>query len=140
MLRYLFYISIILNLISSRTFAQGCSDAGFCSLGNIKNSAAEIDSTKNNALAFGVGYGQGLEDTQYLNQYLEYSYKMSTSYSLQAKLTTAYATGFAGNNFDAGDLFLFGTYRNANTITSRWSFLAGAKIPLNNLLKITRAT
>ena len=112
--------------------AQGCSDAGFCSLGGLKSSIERADTTKVNSLAFGIGYGQGLEQTQYVNTYIEYSRKLGKSFSVQAKLTAAYATGFAGQNIDAGDLFVFGAYRLAKKENSNWSFLAGAKIPLNN--------
>lgn len=112
-------------------WAQGCSDAGFCSLGDLKRQSDEVDSLKNNTIAFGIGYSRGLEDTQYANGYLEYSRKCGEKISFQAKLTAAYATGFAGENFNIGDVFLFGTYRFIRNSTHNLSFLAGAKIPLN---------
>lgn len=132
MLKFSLVFFIVGLCTSCIVSAQGCSDAGFCSLGNLKSYIEGADSAKNNSVSLGIGYGQGLEQTHYVNPYIEYSRKLGKSFSIQAKLTAAYASGFVGQNFDASDLFVFGTYQLTKKENSNWSFLVGAKIPLNN--------
>ena len=123
-----FIVSLCTSCIA---WAQGCSDAGFCSLSSLKVEAEQTDSAKNNFIAIGIGYSQGLEQTQYINPYLEYSRNAGQLFFVQAKLTAAYANGFAGKNFDAGDLFVTGTYRAVRTRNIKCGFLLGIKVSLN---------
>lgn len=112
--------------------AQGCSDAGFCSIGDLKSSTTSLTNQFKNSFTVGLGYGMGLESTQTITPYLEYQRKISDNFSLQGKMTAGFASGDLGDNFGAGDIFLSGSYTILQNETIKISVLAGGKIPLNN--------
>lgn len=107
-------------------YAQGCSDAGVCSL---KYAAA--DSKKN---SFAVGNVSGVTDgkTFVNSSYISYARRLTKFVSWDAKLTAGYASGKLANNFNAGDIFTSGLFRLWQGKTKQQSLvlLAGIKIPL----------
>ncbi len=112
--------------------AQGCSDAGFCSIGDLKSSTTSSTNNFKNSFTVGLGYGMGLETTQTITPYLDYQRKLSDKFVLQGKITAGFATGDLGDNFGAGDIFLSGSYTLFQKESFKISALAGGKIPLNN--------
>ncbi len=121
-----FFLFILLAPAAS-LFSQGCSDAGFCSLGVLKNSATTTG--KLNSFSIGVNYGAGEQNTSTINPYLEYTRKINEHLSLQTRITAAYASGFLGNNFNLGDVFVFGSYIAKPKAINKFTFLGGIKIP-----------
>jgi hypothetical protein len=110
--------------------AQGCSDAGFCTLGNLRLPAVSIDSSKHK-LGLVLASGIGDEKVFVFTPALQYEYAMDRLWSLQAKLTTNYATGNLGAAGGPGDFYLSGM-RNFNSPKDwRWSAMAGIKFPLS---------
>ncbi|MBL0340025.1 MAG: hypothetical protein IPP71_03365 [Bacteroidetes bacterium] len=107
---FLSSLLILIALVPLRLNGQGCSDAGFCSIGDLKTQLTQTDANHKNAIAPGASLGIGLEGTLVLTPYLEYSRKLSERAVLNAKLTAVYATGDLGSNFDIGDLFFSGSY------------------------------
>ena len=110
-------------------FSQGCSDAGFCSLGILKNNTTS--SGKKYSISIGVNYGAGEQNTSTFNPYLEYAVKVNSKYSYQLKITSVYANGFLGSAFNMGDIFGFVNYTANPKSINRISFLSGIKIPLS---------
>jgi len=125
-MKYLIALSAAL-LIAIGGHAQGCSDAGFCSLGVLKNNLSD---SGRRSLSFGLNYGAGEQATSTINSYVEYSTKISNQFSFQSKITSTYATGFLGSTFDIGDVY--GTLNYAPWLSERNSinFIGGVKIPL----------
>jgi hypothetical protein len=121
-----FFISLPLYLAA---FSQGCSDAGFCSLGILKNNTAA--SGKKYSISIGASYGAGEQNTSTFNHYLEYAVKANCHLSYQLKITSAYANGFLGSTFNLGDIFGFVNYTAKPKSINRLSFLSGIKIPLS---------
>jgi len=112
------------------TQAQGCSDAGFCSLSVLKNNVAA--SKNKHSIQIGSSFGIGEENTQTINPYIAYQQQFNKKWSVQAKLTATSASGFLGNSFNIGDFFAFATHTSTKDSTSSLTWLGGIKIPLTD--------
>lgn len=109
--------------------AQGCSDAGFCSVGNtFKGDKVDL---KNN-LEVGAVYGIGEKDVKVYSPYLIYTRIFSKHFGLSTKLTSNVANGSFGTRANIGDVFITGNYKfnTSDYDKSKWSGILGVKIPL----------
>ena len=123
-------ILLIITVFGSFSiYAQGCSDAGFCSVGNTFTD--EIIKTKNQ-LDFGAIIGSGEQEISYFSPYVTYTRNFSKSFSISAKLTYSNADGDFGSNGQLGDAFVIGNYTFKEKNAKTWSTLFGLKIPLTN--------
>lgn len=122
---------IILLAPSVNIIAQGCSDAGFCTLGNIKPHGADSTFLKRQNLTIILANGIGDESVYVFTPGIQYDIRLNRQWALQARLTANYASGNLGTAFGLGDGFLSGIY--SPKTTSRWltSFILGGKFPLN---------
>lgn len=113
--------------------AQGCSDAGVCSIHSIKNSAEAHESKdgKNNDLSIGFGYGIGERSTNNYTGYLEYTRSLSSRASITGKLSYNAISGELANTNGLGDLFL--SFNHSFDIKKKWqkSFVVGVKLPFD---------
>ena len=87
-----FAIVLILVLNISKTVAQGCSDAGFCTL----NNSFKHEETKKNNLEIGTVFAGAEEDVNVYSQYVTYTRDFSASFSMNLKITTSTANGSFG--------------------------------------------
>jgi hypothetical protein len=113
--------------------AQGCSDAGICTIHSIKNNTGnpgEQDNT-NNDILIGFSYGRGERSISYYSPYIEYTRSLSDQTSVTGKISFAAISGELANTFGAGDIFL--SVNHAFDIKSKWqkSFVVGFKVPLD---------
>ena len=115
-------------VLSGSLLAQGCSDAGFCSLGALKNKTA--DGVKKYFISLGANYGAGEEGTSTFNSYVEFGARTSNRFSYQVKLTSVFADGFLGSNFDFGDIYGYAQFSPEPSSINKLSILSGVKIPL----------
>lgn len=125
---------LFLLLLSVRNLnAQGCSDAGVCSIHSIKNNAEADESKegKKNDLSVGFGYGIGERSTDNYTWYAEYTRTITKRTSVTGKLSYAAISGELANTSGLGDLFL--SVNHAFDIKSKWkkSFVVGLKIPFD---------
>ena len=125
---------LFLLLLSVRNLnAQGCSDAGVCSIHSIKNNAEAHESKegKKNDLSVGFGYGIGERSTDNYTWYAEYTRTITKRTSVTGKLSYAAISGELANTSGLGDLFL--SVNHAFDIKSKWkkSFVVGLKIPFD---------
>jgi hypothetical protein len=121
-----FFIAVLMHFTA---YSQGCSDAGFCSLGPLKNNVPAVD--KKSSLAIGLNYGAGEQNTSTFSPYLEYAIKTNAHFSFQGKITSVYATGFLGSTFNLGDIFGFVNYAVDPMRRNKLSIVSGIKIPLS---------
>jgi hypothetical protein len=119
---------IVLTAISFNAFSQGCSDAGFCSLGALKN--VSIGNQPKQMLDFGFNFGYGEQKTLTYNPYLQYGVMLNDKWFIQGKLTSTYAKGFLGDKFDLGDIYGVATYKPTTDANNIIHLLGGIKIPL----------
>ncbi|WP_306350019.1 transporter [Flavobacterium sp. '19STA2R22 D10 B1'] len=121
----------IILLFCTQFYAQGCSDAGFCSIENTQNNIVK-DSILKNSIAVAVGYGKGHDNINVINSYVQYDRIINNRFGVQAKLNFLNANGSLGNNSGLGDIILSGSYQLSQKKNYSIGFIGGLKIPLNN--------
>ncbi len=107
--------------------AQGCSDAGICSIGNTY-SASDL---KKNQLEFSSVFGAGDADVTYISPYISYSRNFSERWAASLKITSSIASGSFGKRGSVGDAFATVHYQPSIATRYKWSYTAGAKLPFN---------
>lgn len=123
-------IFFVLCFLGSYSFyAQGCSDAGFCSVGNTFTD--DLKDTKNQ-IDFGTILGGGEADIFYISPYVTYTRNFSDSFSMSAKVTYSQADGDFGTRGQFGDAFLTGNYIFKEKNAKTWSALLGFKFPFTS--------
>ncbi len=120
----------LLILIKVNVVAQGCSDAGFCTIGNLAQQ--QTNDTKKQKFTLQLPAGIGDEEVFVFSPAIQYDIQLSKKWAIQAKLTTNYADGNLGSAAGLGDVFLSGTYLFRNK-KNDWNLSAtlGSKLPLN---------
>lgn len=121
---------IMVLFVSKQLQAQGCSDAGFCTIGNLKPTASNKKDKQK--ITLGLTNGIGDENVYVFTPSLQYDYKVNNQWALQAKLTANYASGNLGSVFGLGDFFIGGTFAPASVKKWKPTFLLATKIPLSN--------
>lgn len=122
-----FFISVFSGY---QSYGQGCSDAGFCTIGNL--GVQQHDSVlkeQRMKLLFPVGVGD--ESVFVFTPGIQYDNQLSHQWAVQAKLTANYASGNLGRASGLGDLFLSGTHTFSNEKKWKTSLSLGTKLPLN---------
>ena len=124
-------ILLIFVLIFVTTFssAQGCSDAGICSIGNSFQSKEK--EFKNN-IEISAIFGAGEADVTYFSPYISYGRKVNEHFSWSSKVTFSAAIGSFVTRSAFGDAFLVGNYAFASKKNTQWSVLLGSKIPFTS--------
>ena len=132
-MRTIFSIALIVLIVADRSNAQGCSDAGVCTLHSIKNNAEGHESKdgKKNDLAVGFAYGKGERSTNNYTGYLEYTRTITQRTSLTGKLGYSFISGELANTNGLTDLFL--SVNHAFDANKKWqkSFVVGVKLPFD---------
>lgn len=126
---------IILAAFALSTFqfsnAQGCSDAGFCSIGSFASLNKNNISTTNSSLRLGTAIGIGEQSINVITPYIQFDQQFK-DFQLQVKATYNSASK---NNYSIsgiGDLFIVGTKTYNNKNGSKILLNAGLKLPLGN--------
>ncbi|MGG9960616.1 hypothetical protein [Ferruginibacter sp. SUN106] len=118
--------------------AQGCSDAGVCTIHAIKNNTEgeSTDKTKNE-VTVGFSFGKGERKTNDYTTSVEYTRSLGIQTSVTGKLSFSAVGGELANTSGLSDLFL--SVNHAFDIKKKWqkSFIVGLKIPLDdgNIIK-----
>lgn len=120
------FLILVLVFITTFSFAQGCSDAGICSIGNsFRSSEKEF---KNN-IEISTIFGAGEADVTYFSPYISYGRKVNERFSWSSKVTFSAANGSFGTRAAFGDAFLVGNYTFIAKKNTQLSVLLGSKIP-----------
>lgn len=117
---------LALIFVTTFSFAQGCSDAGICSIGNSFESTEK--EFKNN-IEISAIFGSGEADVTYFSPYISYGRKVNERFSWSTKVTFSAANGSFGTRAAFGDAYLVGNYSFKAKNKKQWSFLVGSKIP-----------
>lgn len=121
----------LLVLYSVQTNAQGCADAGLCSIGPMKSSEF-FDEPTNGELRFRPSYGLGEKQVSNIGLQLEGDYNIKDFIYFQFILPFNINTGDLGTASGFGDLTLSlsaPVYRGTEVSTT---IFAGTKIPLQD--------
>ncbi|TRX40016.1 hypothetical protein [Flavobacterium restrictum] len=121
-------ILFILTTVFSVTIAaaQGCSDAGICSIHH------GFDSNKKelkNSIEIATVFGAGEADVTYFSPYVSYARKVNERFSWSSKVSFSAANGSFGTRASFGDAFLIGNYSFRAKKNTQWSLTSGWKIP-----------
>lgn len=126
----LIFFSILWSLAIVNSYtgnAQGCSDAGFCTINSFKPQLADSSKNGKNHLKIGGFFGSADNSISVYGNYVEFYRQVSAKVALDAKITSL---GQSGNNisvFSLSDLFLNLNYR----LTNQLQMTVGTKIPFS---------
>ena len=132
-MKRIFSFVLIGFVITNNSNAQGCSDAGVCTLQSIKNNAEghESNDGKKNDLSIGFAYGIGERSTNNYTGYLEYTRSFTQRTSVTGKLGYSLINGELANTNGPADLFL--SVNHSIDLNKKWqkSFVVGLKLPFD---------
>ncbi len=125
-------LSITILFINCCAIAQGCSDAGFCSVGSFKNTAAGSNDKSNTSLTLGSAFGVGEHAVFVTTPYIQLDKNFKKDWQLQAKITYNNVSkyGYAVSGFGDGYLIGIKSWNNKHQGKNAVNF--GIKFPLNN--------
>ncbi|GAB4044713.1 hypothetical protein [Spirosoma litoris] len=125
------YLGVIVLLATRLSVAaQGCSDAGFCTIGALKQHALADQTKQKITLLVPVGLGD--QSVLVLTPGIQYDRQLSARWAVQGKLTANYASGDLGHAGGLGDVFLSGTYSFPTKSAWMTALTLGTKLPLSN--------
>ncbi|GAB4022565.1 carbohydrate-binding protein [Spirosoma koreense] len=124
---YLALVLLLLNRLPG--YAQGCSDAGFCTIGALKQHGATNNQGQKITLLLPIGLGD--EAVFVFAPGIQYDNQLSARWAVQAKLTGNYASGNLGTAAGPGDVILSGTFTFPAKAKWATSLTLGTKLPLN---------
>lgn len=112
--------------------AQGCSDAGVCTIHSIKDNTQSKESSRKNELSFGFSFGKGEDAVSYYTPSIDYTRVLGHQTSFTAKLDYSSIHGHLANTSGIGDLFLSVDKKfDRKKIISK-SIIIGLKIPFDH--------
>ncbi len=125
-MKYVIYFFFINSLCLINLNAQGCSDAGVCS---ISNSFSNTIENSKNQIEAGSVFGIGEAAIFYISPYVTYTRHFSETLSISAKVTYSQANGDFGTRGQFGDAYLLGNYNFKKKKETQWNALLGFKFP-----------
>lgn len=117
---------IVILLLANKITAQGCSDAGICSIN--QGFTIEKNNFKNH-IEIATIFGAGESDVRYVSPYISYTKRFNERFSFTGKITFSTAHGSFGTRSQFGDAFLIGNYTFKEKNKKQWSALLGWKFP-----------
>ncbi|HYG20462.1 MAG TPA: hypothetical protein VD816_16095 [Ohtaekwangia sp.] len=132
-LKFLTIISLTAGISAQAVLihAQGCSDAGFCTIGNLAQENSDSLS-KSPAWTLLLPVGVGDEDVIVFSPGLQFDKRLSARWSMQIKITANHASGNLGKATGPGDFYVSATYQIKKTSSWHPSITLGTKLPLNS--------
>ena len=107
-MKKIFLSAFILFVVAANVNAQGCSDAGVCTIHSIKNNTVNRSENDNsvNEVVIGFNFGKGEKSVSYYTSEIEYTRSVSNHTSVTGKLEYRAIAGGLANTNGLGDLFL----------------------------------
>ncbi|MFN7708466.1 MAG: hypothetical protein ACK5QE_07385 [Sphingobacteriia bacterium] len=125
------YLLLVAVLMPTLAKAQGCSDAGFCT---ITGSHGQSIDSLHNRLEIGNVYAVAEEDVQVNTQYITYRRQFGARWAASVKTTFSTAWGNFGTRGHFGDVYGTGFYTLSHPSVPKkvmWNALLGVKVPTN---------
>lgn len=117
----------------NKSGAQGCSDAGVCTIHSLKKNTDNYikEDKKINEIMIGFAFGKGERSVSYYTPYIEYTRSITDKTSVTGKVVFSAISGELANTSGFGDLFL--SVNHAIDVKRKWqkSFVVGLKIPFD---------
>ena len=126
------FSAIIALMLFQFTNAQGCSDAGFCSVGSFSSHQKnKIINNHQSTLRLGNAFGVGEQSINIITPYIQFDQQFN-NFQLQVKATYNSASKNNYSIADFGDLFVVATRAYNNKNGGKILMNAGIKFPLGN--------
>ncbi|MEO5569630.1 MAG: hypothetical protein ABIT08_16170 [Bacteroidia bacterium] len=107
--------------------SQGCSDAGFCSIGALQPQQLNDTTFKNN-FKLALSYGQGEQGVTIFQTIPEFEFSFFKNNSIQIKVPYSVINGNLGNNNGVGDISFSITQTLVKRNNLKFNITAGTKI------------
>jgi len=130
----LFVSTLIISfflLFSGGLNAQGCSDAGVCTIDSFKPHEHNDSDQNQNTFKLGLNIGSADNDINVFGSYIDYRRRLTERLTVDAKLTTLSQSGNDVSSFGLSDLYVNGNFKVGNNA----SFTLGFKVPLSDANK-----
>ena len=120
---------LILTTVSTNlSFGQGCSDAGFCTMNNLKPQEHDSTALFSNQIKASISIGKADHNIIVISNSLEYNRELNEKLSLDFKVTSLSQNGNGVSVVGLSDFLFAGNYKISESI----SLTLGGKIPLDN--------
>jgi hypothetical protein len=119
---------LILSLTTYNANAQGCSDAGFCTINSVKPNSNDTILENKNQIKVGVSFGSADKSVSVFGNYIEYNRQISNNFGIDSKITSLSQSGNGISNFGISDIYLTANYK----VNEKLKLILGTKIPLTN--------
>lgn len=123
-----FLLAIYFGTFSFRSSAQGCSDAGVCTINGLKGEEQDSTSQKSWTLKFGLNGGKADHNITVYGAYFNVVRRWNARLETDIKITTLGQNGNHVNAFGLSDVYLVHNY----TVNSWLKLTGGFKIPLQS--------
>lgn len=125
---WFFFLPFCLTILfDTEAKAQGCSDAGFCTLEAFKTADLSQEEVRKQNIKLGLSYGAADNQVGVMSSFVEYGYAINEKFSTQAKLGFVSQQSDIASSAGLSDLFLSASYS-----LTQWRFTTGVKIPLTD--------
>ena len=115
-------------IISMSGYSQGCSDAGFCTVGVMKSNINTNDAQNfRSQIKTGVSFGMVQYQVSIITSYVEYSHQIGGRTQASVKLLAGFHSGELATTVGMSDAIVQVSHRIGSQITA----LGGIKIPFN---------
>ncbi|MBL7683620.1 MAG: hypothetical protein JNK00_09700 [Flavipsychrobacter sp.] len=122
----------ILTISTINVYAQGCADAGFCSVGAMQHGLLKEKGDRNTA-GFSVAVASGEKRAWVISPQLEIKAIVNNNSYIDIKLPYQIVTGNLGGNFGIGDLISTYTHRiKTKNEKLKMNYTAGLRVGLGN--------
>ncbi len=118
--------TLLFGASASFASAQGCSDAGFCSINSFKPQTPDTTLPLRSQVKAGVTYGSADNNIAAISGYLEFSRQFGARLQLDAKLTALSQSGSGISVAGLSDVYLNGSY----VLSKALKATLGLKVPL----------
>lgn len=121
-----FILANFILVIGQNMYAQGCSDAGFCTINSVKPYSTDSTAFYKNQIKIGISYGKADHNISVMGNYFEYNRQINDKIGIDVKLTSLAQNGNGISTFGLSDVFATANYKTSSKV----NFTLGAKIPL----------
>lgn len=106
-MKKIFFLLFLVPVCSGKINAQGCSDAGVCTIHSIKNNTwGDGQEEKVNTVVAGFAFGKGEDNISYYTPYLEYTRAFKTGTALTVKFNYVISDGRLATTSGISDVFI----------------------------------
>ena len=118
---------LLLIAFHNQARSQGCSDAGFCTIGSLQPQLLS-DTAFKNTFKLSLSYGQGEQGVTIFQTIPEFEFRFFKNNSVQLKVPYYFINGNLGKVSGVGDISISTTQTLVKTNKMKFNITFGAKI------------